>query len=160
MITLSVKSLRTYLLALVLTAFILPCTSIAAEVVNINKADAATMIANWKGIGEKKARAIVSYRKKNGAFKSLDDLMNVKGIGEGLIKKNKRYMSITGGARSTAKAKPTTKKKAKPSSKKKSTSKKTTTKKPSTKKSTGKSTTKKKSGSSKTKKPKKPKANT
>jgi competence protein ComEA len=125
----------------------------AAEVVDINRADAETMIANWKGIGEKKARAIISYRKKNGPFKSIDDLLNVKGIGEGLIKKNKRYMSLSGGARSTAKTTPKSTKKTskKKTDKKKSTSSKkkssTDTKKKdkSKKKPTKKSSTKKSS---------------
>ena len=66
-----------FLLALVIT----PLTASAAELVDINRADAATMIENWKGIGEKKAKAIVAYRKKNGNFSSIDDLQNVTGIG-------------------------------------------------------------------------------
>ena len=136
-------------LALVLS---LQLPAYAAEMVDINRADAETMIANWKGIGEKKARAIISYRKKNGPFKSIDDLLNVKGIGEGLIKKNKRYMSVKGGARSTAST--TTKK-----STKKSTSGKTKDAKKSTKKSTSKKPAKKdkKSTKKKLKKPVKPK---
>ena len=57
--------------------------------VNINKADAKTISQSLKGIGLKKAAAIVKYRKENGAFKKLKDLTNVKGIGEKTIKKNK-----------------------------------------------------------------------
>ena len=135
------------MLALMLT---LQLPVYAAEMVDINRADAETMIANWKGIGEKKARAIINYRKKNGPFKSIDDLLNVKGIGEGLIKKNKRYMSVKGGSRSTAST--TTKK----STKKPSSTKKKDTKK-STKKSTSKKPAKKDSTKKKLKKPKKPK---
>lgn len=82
---------------LILAIAVTPVSAFAAEVVNINRADAATMIENWKGIGEKKARAIVSYRKKNGNFSSLEDLKNVKGIGEGLVKNNRRYMSVSKG---------------------------------------------------------------
>lgn len=69
----------------------------AAEVVNINKASAAAIQQNLVGIGPIKAEAIVSYRKKNGKFKSLDDLQNVTGLGPALIKKNKRYLSMTKG---------------------------------------------------------------
>ena len=127
----------------------------AAEMVDINRADAETMIANWKGIGEKKARAIINYRKKNGPFKSIDDLLNVKGIGEGLIKKNKRYMSVKGGSRSTAST--TTKKSTKkPSSTKKKDTKKST-KKSTSKKPAKKDSSKKDSTKKKLKKPKKPK---
>jgi len=114
-------------------------TAIAAVMVDINRADAATMIENWKGIGEKKARAIVAYRKKNGPFASINDLSNVKGIGEGLIKKNRKYMSVKGGAKATKK--PATAKANTKTSNIKSTKKKSTTKKSSSKtKKDGKST--------------------
>jgi len=70
----------------------------AAEMVNLNKADAAAIQQSLIGIGPIKAEAIVAYRKKAGKFKSVDDLLNVKGIGPGLIKKNKRYLSLSKGA--------------------------------------------------------------
>jgi len=69
----------------------------AAEMVNLNKATAAAIQQNLVGIGPIKAEAIISYRKKNGKFKSLDDLQNVTGIGPALVKKNKRYLSLTKG---------------------------------------------------------------
>lgn len=70
---------------------------LAAETVNLNRADAAAIQQSLIGIGPVKAEAIISYRKKNGKFKGVDDLLNVKGIGPGLIKKNKRYMSLSKG---------------------------------------------------------------
>jgi len=60
-----------------------------AAPVNINKADAKTIAESLNGIGIKKAEEIVKYRKKHGAFKKHKDLMNVKGIGEKTLKKNK-----------------------------------------------------------------------
>jgi competence protein ComEA len=51
------------------------------EVVNLNTAT-ATQIATLPGIGEKAARLIIEYRDKNGGFKKIEELMNVKGIGE------------------------------------------------------------------------------
>jgi len=69
----------------------------AAEMVNLNKASAAAIQQNLVGIGPIKAEAIISYRKKSGKFKSLDDLQNVTGIGPALIKKNKRYLSLSKG---------------------------------------------------------------
>jgi competence protein ComEA len=59
-----------------------------AEPVNINTADAETIASSLKGIGESKARAIVSYRETHGDFKTVYDLANVKGIGEKTIEKN------------------------------------------------------------------------
>ncbi len=82
-----------------------------AEPVNINKADAKTIAESLKGIGMKKAQAIVRYRKKNGAFKTLDDLMNVKGIGEKTVKKNASNLGLSKGKTKTAKKAKTTKKK-------------------------------------------------
>ncbi len=71
--------------------------ALAAEIVNLNKADAAAMQQNLVGIGPIKAESIVSHRKKNGKFKSVDDLLNVTGIGPALLKKNKRYLSLSKG---------------------------------------------------------------
>ena len=49
--------------------------------VNINTADEAALVT-LKGIGEAKAKAIIEHRQKNGPFKTVDDLANVKGIGD------------------------------------------------------------------------------
>jgi competence protein ComEA len=46
------------------------------------------------GIGEKTAGNIFSYREKNGKFKTLDELMNIKGIGEAKFAKFKKYLFI------------------------------------------------------------------
>lgn len=55
-----------------------------ADQVDLNRADVQTL-ADLKGIGEKKAEAIVAYRQQHGAFDSIDDLTNVKGIGTKII---------------------------------------------------------------------------
>lgn len=60
-----------------------------ATPVNINTADAKTIADSLNGIGIKKAEEIVNYRTKNGAFKTLEDLGKVKGIGDKTIAKNK-----------------------------------------------------------------------
>lgn len=49
--------------------------------VNLNTADAA-QLQTISGIGEAKARKIIAYREANGRFMSVDDLLNVSGIGE------------------------------------------------------------------------------
>ena len=61
-----------------------------ATPVNINKANAESIAESLNGIGLKKAEAIVRYRRENGAFKTLDDLTNVKGIGEKTVQKNRK----------------------------------------------------------------------
>ena len=119
----------------VMAVLFAPVSAMAAQLVDINNADAATMIENWKGIGETKAKAIVAYRKKNGKFKDINDLANVKGIGEGLIKNNRKYMSVSKGlSKPSGKTSTTKKSTAKKSTSKKSTSKKSTAKKSKTKK--------------------------
>lgn len=58
-------------------------------VVNINKASVEQLTAALLGVGEVKARAIVDYRKAKGVFKTLDDVLAVKGIGPATIAKNR-----------------------------------------------------------------------
>ncbi len=52
--------------------------------IDINKATAEEL-ASIKGIGQKKAAAIVKYRKAHGMIKSIDELKNIKGIDEKII---------------------------------------------------------------------------
>jgi competence protein ComEA len=53
----------------------------ASSTVDINTATAA-QLTGLPGIGAKTAERIIEYREKNGPFKKIEDLMNVKGIGE------------------------------------------------------------------------------
>ncbi len=64
------------------------CAQDAVKAVNINTADAATLAEGLKGVGQSKAEAIVAYRKEHGAFKSPEQLADVKGIGDKLVQKN------------------------------------------------------------------------
>ena len=61
--------------------------------VNINKAS-KDELTQLDGIGPAKAEEIVAYRKKNGKFENAEDLMNVKGIGEAIFKKNKKRIIL------------------------------------------------------------------
>lgn len=54
--------------------------------VNINTADLEEL-KTLSGIGDSKARNIIAYREKNGAFKAVEDIKNVDGIGEGVFAK-------------------------------------------------------------------------
>ncbi|MCL1139121.1 ComEA family DNA-binding protein [Shewanella pneumatophori] len=63
------------------------------QLVKINSAT-VTELAALSGVGEAKAQAIVEYRKVHGNFKSIDQLNEVKGIGEKLIEKNRASLSL------------------------------------------------------------------
>ena len=66
----------------------------AAAPVNLNTATAA-QIATLPGLGPKAAQRIVEYRQKNGGFKKIEELMNVKGIGEKSFLKLKPLITVT-----------------------------------------------------------------
>ena len=71
--------------------------SASAEIVNLNKANASALQHYLKGIGEKKAQNIVEYRQKHKKFKSVDEIQEVKGIGEVIYGKIKSSLSLTKG---------------------------------------------------------------
>jgi competence protein ComEA len=77
----------------------------AAEPVNINTADAATLAERLNGIGLSKAEAIVAYRNEHGPFKSVDQLADVRGVGLKTVDKNRELLSV-GGAPTKAPSKP------------------------------------------------------
>ena len=64
-----------------------------ATIVNINTAS-ATEIATLPGIGAKTAARIIEYRQKNGPFKKVEELMNVRGIGEKNFLKLKPQLAV------------------------------------------------------------------
>jgi competence protein ComEA len=67
---------------------------IIEQTVNINLANAEEIAAGLKGVGLKKAQAIVEWRKNNGKFTQLEQLMEVKGIGEKTLEINKALIKI------------------------------------------------------------------
>lgn len=66
----------------------------AAQPVNVNSASAEEIAEALKGIGLSKANAIVSYRDKNGQFKHVDELVNVKGIGIRTVDMNRGFILL------------------------------------------------------------------
>ena len=77
--------------------FLLAAMPVLAEVVNINEADAAALAENLNGIGMVKAQEIVKYRDTHGKFESIEELSNIKGIGEKTVEKNRDNMSLSKG---------------------------------------------------------------
>ncbi len=75
-------------------SLLLATSAFAADKVNINTADAATIDAVLLNVGPSKAQAIVDYRKTNGAFKSAEELALVKGIGLKTVEKNRERIEL------------------------------------------------------------------
>ena len=71
-----------------------PAAAAAAKVVNLNSATAADL-ETLPGIGARTAERILEYRQKNGSFKKIEELMNVKGIGEKSFLKLKPLVTVT-----------------------------------------------------------------
>jgi competence protein ComEA len=86
-------ALRRSVQALILAC--IPAFAFAGPV-DINKADAKTIAKELDGIGLSRAQAIVDYREKNGAFKSIDDLKKVKGVGAKTIEQNRSNIRLGG----------------------------------------------------------------
>lgn len=64
-----------------------------SKTININTAN-ITELTSLTGIGEAKAKVIIEHRENNGLFKSIEDIKNVKGIGEALFEKIKDYITV------------------------------------------------------------------
>lgn len=94
-------------LALALCAFVSAAPVQAAPAkepagkVNVNSAT-AEQLAAVPGVGPKLAARIVEHRQKSGGFKSLEDMLGVKGIGEKSFAKMQGYFTLGEGTRPAA----------------------------------------------------------
>lgn len=83
------KSMLAAVVLSLLTAF-----AWAAEMVNINAADATTLAQMLRGVGPNKAAAIVHYREANGPFATIESLSRVQGIGERTVEINRERITL------------------------------------------------------------------
>jgi competence protein ComEA len=65
-----------------------------ATIVNINTAP-AEQLELLPGVGARTASRIIEYRQKNGGFKKVEELMNVRGIGEKAFLRMKNQLAVT-----------------------------------------------------------------
>lgn len=85
--------MRRFLRSLLLSLALCPFAAMALEPVNINTADEAAL-QQINGIGPSKANAIIEYRKANGPFATVDDLVKVPGIGEKSLEHLKPQITV------------------------------------------------------------------
>ena len=85
------RSLIFVLAVLLLASFCQPVVAGKGKI-NINTASQKELVS-LKGVGDKIADRIIEYRKAN-PFKKIEDLMNVKGIGQKLFDKNKDLITV------------------------------------------------------------------
>lgn len=67
--------------------------AVTGNKVSLNQAN-AEQLQTLSGVGLKKAEAIIAYRQKNGKFKTIEDVQQVKGIGPALFAKNKQRLGL------------------------------------------------------------------
>ena len=84
--------MRKFLLAAITT---LALFSQSVFAVNVNTADASAIAEELKGIGLKKAAAIIEYRQEHGDFKTIESLTEVKGIGLKTVEKNREFIELS-----------------------------------------------------------------
>ncbi|MBB3104133.1 ComEA family DNA-binding protein [Azomonas macrocytogenes] len=71
-----------------------PARAVDVPGVNLNTADADTLSNSLVGIGAVKAQAIVAYREVHGPFTSVDQLLEVNGIGAATLDKNRSRLKL------------------------------------------------------------------
>ncbi|MGA2655143.1 MAG: ComEA family DNA-binding protein [Gammaproteobacteria bacterium] len=83
------KTIKRFFLSLVYVVCVLASSFAFAQTgpININTASVEEL-QQIKGIGEKRAEAIVAYREQNGRFDTVEDLLEVKGIGDATLARN------------------------------------------------------------------------
>jgi len=87
------KVLVLLLMVCFMAAMAAPVVAVGSDTININTASVDELTQLQK-VGPKTAENIVAYRDANGLFKTLDDLKNVKGVGDKILELNKDRMTV------------------------------------------------------------------
>lgn len=63
--------------------------------IDLNTVDVTKLTGSFKGIGQKRAEAIIAYRDSHKGFKSIEELAEVKGLGQKFMEKNREKLNET-----------------------------------------------------------------
>lgn len=63
--------------------------------IDLNKAELSSLVGSFKGIGKKRAQAIINYRESHHGFKSIEELGDVKGLGQHFITAHRERLNET-----------------------------------------------------------------
>ncbi|MCL9683509.1 ComEA family DNA-binding protein [Legionella maioricensis] len=67
-------------------------TTVVRNKIDLNKADLSILTGSFKGIGKKRAEAIIAYRENHHGFKAIEELAEVKGFGQRFIEINREKL--------------------------------------------------------------------
>ena len=76
------------------TPIAVPVQEAQVSLIDLNNADVNTLQRELAGIGKTKAEAIIAYRAEHGPFASVDELLEIKGIGKALLERNRDKLTV------------------------------------------------------------------
>jgi len=88
------KALKVFFIVPLVVIFLGTLVLAEAAKININTAT-VEQLAELPGVGEATAKKIIEYREQNGNFKTAQDIMNVKGIGEKKYEKLEDLITVS-----------------------------------------------------------------
>jgi len=81
--------MKKILIAVFVTSLLIIHSQAFAQAIDVNQATLEELVENLNGVGAHKAQAIIDYREQYGDFGSMEELLQVKGIGLSTLENNK-----------------------------------------------------------------------
>jgi len=81
--------MKKILIAVFVTSLLIIHFQVFAQAIDVNQVTLEELVENLNGVGAHKAQAIIDYREQYGDFDSMEELLQVKGIGLSTLENNK-----------------------------------------------------------------------
>jgi len=81
--------MKKILIAVFVTSLLIIHSQVFAQAIDVNQATLEELVENLNGVGAHKAQAIIDYREQYGDFDSMEELLQVKGMGLSTLENNK-----------------------------------------------------------------------